>query len=301
MGSDSTPWPQLAPSPSAVFHQPVPTFTREGLTFAFETWGDASAPPVVLLHGFTSDLRMWHPVAEELARSYHVVAMDLRGHGRSSAPEEIDAYTAEALAADVLALLEHLDIDVCALVGCSFGGMIALQFAVTWPERIAAIVLSDTSAAYRHPAYDERYWERERDIDTATDVVRRFGTAELGRRKAMALSDPFLARGIRERYARLSTEGWVGCARVRKERPDLLPILQSTITMPALVVIGEDDPVRSASEVMTAQLPEARVVTFRGAGHGVPVLDPHGFAREALRFLEDVESGVPVAGRRTRN
>lgn len=278
----------------------MPTFTHDGLDFAYEASGDASAPPVVLLHGFTSDLRMWHPVAEELARNYFVVAMDLRGHGKSSAPDELDAYSAEILASDVLALLDHLGIEVCALVGCSFGGMIALQFAVTWPERLAALVLSDTSAAYRHPAYDERYWERERGIDAATDVVRRFGTAELGRRTAMTVSDPFLARAIRERYARLSTEGWVGCARVRKERPDLLPVLGSRLTMPVMVIIGEDDPVRSASEIMANELPEARVVTFRGAGHGVPVLDPHGFARETLRFLEDVESGNPVAGRRTR-
>ncbi|GIW13765.1 MAG: alpha/beta hydrolase [Tepidiforma sp.] len=282
-----------------MFHQPVPTFTHQGLDFTFETAGNPETPPVVLLHGFTSDLRMWHPVAQELARSYFVVAMDLRGHGRSAAPEELESYTADAMAEDVLGLADHLALDVFGLIGCSFGGMIALQFAVNRPERLAALVLSDTSAAYSHPAYDERYWERERTLDAATEVVRRFGTAELGRRNAMGVSDPFLARGIRERYARLSTAGWLGCARVRKERPDLLPLLRPRLTMPTLIAIGEDDPVRSASELMAAEVPASRVVTFQGVGHGVPVLAPQSFAKEVLRFLTDVEDGREVAGRRT--
>ncbi len=279
-----------------MFHQPVQTFDHEGLTFAYETAGDPAAPAVVLLHGFTSDLRMWYELVGEFARRYFVVALDLRGHGRSSAPEDLDAYAAEKLAADVRALLDHLGIDLCALVGSSFGGMIALQFAVTWPGRLAALVLSDTSAAYAHPDYDEHYWNRERDIDASTEIVRKFGTAELGKRLAASLGDPFLARGVRERYARLSAAGWLGCARVRKERPNLLPQLRERVTVPVLIAIGEEDPVRSASRVMAAELPEARVVTFRGTGHGVPVLAPQAFARETLRFLDDVEAGRSVAG-----
>jgi pimeloyl-ACP methyl ester carboxylesterase len=277
----------------------VPTFLHDGLEFAFEVSGDPDTPPVVLLHGFASDLRAWHPVAQEFARYYHVVAMDLRGHGRSAAPADLDAYTAEALAADVRALLDHLELDLCALVGTSFGGMVALQFAVTWPERLAALVVSDAAPAADHPAYDAGYWERERAIAAATEVVRRFGTAEAGRRAAASVSDPFLARGIRERYARLSAEGWLGCAHARAERPNLLPLLRDRLTMPVMVAYGEHDPARSAAELIAGELPEARVVAFRGSGHGVPVHAPHAFARETLRFLEDVEDGRPVAGRRT--
>jgi pimeloyl-ACP methyl ester carboxylesterase len=282
-----------------VFHQPVPTFTHDALEFAYETAGHPELPAVVLLHGFTSDLRMWHPVAEELARRYFVVMPDLRGHGRSAAPEDLSLYTAEALAGDVLALLDHLELEVCALAGCSFGGMIALQVAVTSPGRLAALAVSDAGAAYAHPRYDERYWQRERALDASTEVVRKFGTAELGRRAARGLADPFLARGLRERYARLSADGWVGCARVRKERPDLLPVLRSRLTMSVLIAYGEDDPVRCAAEVMADELPAARVLMVRGAGHGLPVVAPHTYARELLRFLEDVEEGRDVAGRPT--
>jgi pimeloyl-ACP methyl ester carboxylesterase len=277
----------------------MPTFTHDGLEFAYETAGDPGLPAVVLLHGFTGDLRMWHPVVEELAGRYFIVAPDLRGHGRSAAPDDLEAYTAEALAGDVLALLDHLGIDVCALAGCSFGGMIALQFAVDWPGRLAALAVSDAGAAYAHPRYDERYWERERGIEASTEIVRAFGTAELGRRTALGLADPFLARGLRDRYARLSADGWLGCARVRKERPNLLPILRGRLTMPVMVAYGEEDPVRCAAEVMAEELPAARVVMVRGAGHGLPLVAPQTYARELLRFLEDVEAGRDVAGYRT--
>ncbi|MCK9519101.1 MAG: alpha/beta fold hydrolase, partial [Dehalococcoidia bacterium] len=101
----------------------------DDLSLHYEEWGDAEAPAVLLLHGFTSDLRSWAPVVEPLADEYRVVAMDLRGHGISSAPEDPAAYTMEAYAGDVHALLDALEIPLCAVVGSSFGGMIALQFA----------------------------------------------------------------------------------------------------------------------------------------------------------------------------
>ncbi|WP_322796747.1 alpha/beta fold hydrolase [Tepidiforma sp.] len=277
----------------------MPTFEHDGLTFAYETWGDPEAPAVVLLHGFTSDLRMWHPVVERIAGDYAVIAMDLRGHGQSAAPEDLSLYTAELLAGDVGALLDHLGVDLCVLVGCSFGGMIALQYAVDAPGRLAGLVLTDTSAAYDHPDYDERYRERERRIEATTEVVARFGTMELGRRAAATISDPFLARGLRERYARISAAGWVGCAKVRRERPNLLPVIGARLTMPVMVCFGEDDPVRSAAEVMCRELPRARQVMFRATGHGVPVLQPERFSRELIRFFRDLEDGREVAGRST--
>jgi pimeloyl-ACP methyl ester carboxylesterase len=205
----------------------------------------------------------------------------------------------EAYAEDARTLLDYLEVDICAVAGCSFGGMIALQFAVTWPERLAALVLSDTSAAFEHPEYDERYQHREETIAAQMDVVDRFGPVELGKRAAKTVSDEFLADGIRRRYARMSREGLLGAAKVRRERPSLLPVLHGRITMPALVCIGEEDPVRSACDVMVRELPGARYLTFKGVGHGIPALQPEAYAREVLRFFDDVEEGREVAGKRT--
>mgnify|MGYP001308245510 FL=1 len=277
----------------------MPEFRRDDFTIFYEEAGDLESPAVVLLHGFTSDNRMWLPVAGELSQDYRVIAPDLRGHGATTAPEDLDSYTIEQFADDVKALLDPLEVDICALAGCSFGGMVALQFAATWPERLAGLVLSDTSAAAEHPDYDEKYRKREALIDAQGAIVDRFGTDELGKRAAKDVADPFLAQGIRKRFSRLSREGYLGAAKVRRERGDLLPVIGERLTMPVLVCIGEDDPVRSASDVMVRELPGARYLTFRGTGHGGPALRPEASAREVLQFFDDLEGVAPVAGRRT--
>jgi pimeloyl-ACP methyl ester carboxylesterase len=204
-----------------------------------------------------------------------------------------------AYSADVGGLLTHLGIDLCAMVGCSFGGMIALQFAVDSPERIAGLVLTDTSAAFDHPDYDERYREREARLAKLEHVVDRFGTAEVGKRAAADVSDPFLAEGIRKRYGAMKREGWLGAARVRRERPDLLPVIGERLSMPVMVCIGEHDHVRSACEVMVRELPGARFLTFKDTGHGIPSLKPEPFARESLQFFADIEDEKEIARRRT--
>jgi len=277
----------------------MPEFTRDGMTIAYDEAGDAESPAVVLLHGFTSDHRMWAPVAGAFSEDYRVIAPDMRGHGASTAPDDLESYTMEAYAEDIRALLDSVGVDVCAMAGCSFGGMVALQFATTWPERVAGLVLSDTSAAYDHPEYDEKYRKREAGIGAQCETVERFGTVELGKRAAASVSDAFLAEGIRKRFSRLSREGYLGAAQVRRQRPNLLPVLRERLTMPVLICIGEDDPVLSASDVMARELPGARRVLFKGTGHGIPALKPELYGREVLQFFDDIEEDREVAGSRT--
>lgn len=276
----------------------MPELERDGVTIHYATWGDPSTPPVLLLHGFTSDHRMWLPVAEELSRSFFVIAPDLRGHGRTSAPADPAEYRVEVLAADVAALLDHLGLELCAMMGCSFGGMVALQFAVTWPERLAGLVISGASPAYESDRYDEAFRECERRMLAAEETVRRLGTEGLGRREAAKISDPFLAEGVRRCYASMSGEGFLGISQARRERPDLTPLLRERITCPVLLCVGGDDPAAAGTHVMSEELPDARVLTFKNTGHAVPVLRPGPFAEAVLRFFRDIEEGNPTGGRR---
>lgn len=270
----------------------------DDLALNYESWGDPEAPAVVLLHGFTADLRMWAAHVDALSEDYRVLALDLRGHGKSSAPTDIESYGMEAYAEDVKALLDELEVDVCGLAGCSFGGMVALQFAVTWPERVAALVVSDSSPAHDSDRYDEPFRERERNMAALGQVVAQFGTAELGRREAARLSDPFLAEGIRKRYASMDSTGFLGVIRARRVRPDLIPVLRERLTMPVLVCAGENDPVRVGAEVIVAEVPSAAYVMFKGAGHGVPVNRAAAWRDVVLGFLGDVEDGAVKPGKR---
>ena len=276
----------------------MPEFIRDGLTFNYETRGDPTAPAVVLLHGFTSDLRSWHEHMDALGRDYFVIAPDMRGHGASAAPEDLAAYAIQEYAEDLRTLLDELKVETCGLVGCSFGGMVALQFATTWPEKLAALVLSDTSPAYSSDRYHEDFRVRERGIDANEEVVRKMGTAELGKRAAANIKDPFLSAALKKRYSRMSREGFIGAAHTRRSRPDLIPILATRLTMPVMLVTGDEDPVRSAFAVMREELPGARAVTFRDTGHGVPMLRLEPFLKQLYAFFEAVEDDEPVVGDR---
>lgn len=289
----------LVPGLAGVSNPPVPELALADITLHYQEFGDTESPAVLLLHGFTSDNRMWRPHFEPLSEEYRVIAPDMRGHGRSTALEDLATYAMEAYAADLAALLDALEIDICAVIGCSFGGMVALQFATTWPERVAGLVLSDTSAAYDHPEYDEKYRKREAGIAAEEEATRTYGRRELGRRAAKDVADEFLAAGIRKNYERISDEGFLGAAQVRRGRPNLLPVLKGRLTMPTLICIGEEDPVNSACAVMGRELPNARYVEFKATGHGIPSRAPEKFGREVLAFFNDIEEGRPVAGRRT--
>jgi len=96
-------------------------------------------PSVVLLHGLASNLRLWDGVAWRLRDAGHrVVACDLRGHGLSPKPE--GPYDVPTVAADVIALIERLELGACLLAGQSYGGTVAMQVAADRPDLAAAVV-----------------------------------------------------------------------------------------------------------------------------------------------------------------
>jgi len=111
-----------------------------GLQFHYRDWG-GKGKPVVLLHGLASQSHIFDLVAPRLARGFRVVALDQRGHGESSKPEA--GYNFDSVVADLLAFLDAVEFRRAIIVGHSWGGNVALQFAATCPHRVAALVFID--------------------------------------------------------------------------------------------------------------------------------------------------------------
>lgn len=277
----------------------MPTFQRDGVSLFYELSGKRESPAVVLLHGFTSDHRAWHQLSEVLATSFCVIAPDLRGHGASDAPAELEAYSIETYADDLAGLLAHLEVAETSLVGCSFGGMIALEYGVRHPETLSALVLTDTSPAYEHPKYAEAFSQREARMSENEAIAERMGMESLAKMATEKVSDIFLAESLRKRYAGISRDGFLGAAKTRRERRDVSGLLRSNLTMPVLLCAGQEDPVFSALRVMADELPDARVVEFEDCGHGVPFIKPGEFSGVLGEFLGDVRAGHAIAGNRT--
>ncbi|KAF2116655.1 Alpha/Beta hydrolase protein [Lophiotrema nucula] len=113
------------------------------LSLFYTLSGDASYPPILLLHGWCADSHDWSWQIPFLESNHHVITMDLRGHGRSSAPEDIK-YRPQAFAEDAVALLKHLNIPTPLIImGHSMGGVTASVFAAMYPELVKAIALVD--------------------------------------------------------------------------------------------------------------------------------------------------------------
>ncbi|WP_300058423.1 alpha/beta fold hydrolase [uncultured Roseobacter sp.] len=100
-------------------------------------------PPLLLLHGFPQTHMMWHAVAPELAQQFTVITPDLRGYGASSKPEGTEAYSFRHMAADQVALMQHLGFDRFHVAGHDRGGRVAHRLALDAPDRVHSLTVMD--------------------------------------------------------------------------------------------------------------------------------------------------------------
>ncbi len=114
---------------------------RDGVALAYEEAG-RGAPPLVFVHGLACHRGFWAAQVEHFARAHRVLAVDLRGHGASDAPEQ--PYTMQALADDLAWTCTQLGIGRPVVVGHSLGGLVALELAAAHPEQVRAVVLVDS-------------------------------------------------------------------------------------------------------------------------------------------------------------
>ena len=248
--------------------------TDDGIRLHVAERGEGGLP-LLLLHGRTSNGTTFAPCLDALARRRKVIALDLRGHGRSDAPRERSAYSMERWLADLLQVVDALKLARYALLGHSMGGFVALRHALACPPGLAGLIMEDSGPG-RNPLEDppSRSWGDE-EIRLAEEegmeaVVRRFGGDSLPPCKRRRLLDhaPWsYAHAIRVCRA---TEGVA-------HRLD-------EIRVPALILCGERDAsFLEASRLMAARMPSARMVLLENAGHS-----PHREATEA--FVDALES-----------
>ena len=111
----------------------------------FETRGEASNPPLLLIMGLSATIAWWpESFLELLARDNHLILIDNRGVGKSKRGSEV--YSMKTLASDVKAVLDHLKIEKTNILGISMGGMIAIEFSCLYPEKVNKLMLFSTTA-----------------------------------------------------------------------------------------------------------------------------------------------------------
>lgn len=116
----------------------------DGMRIHYQEFGDAAAPPIVMIHGYTASVYSWRSSAPMIAGSgFRVLLVDLVGFGYSDKPRHFE-YTIDAQARMVTRLMDRLGIGQAVLAGCSYGGAIAATMALDSPERVEKLILVDS-------------------------------------------------------------------------------------------------------------------------------------------------------------
>lgn len=246
-----------------------------GTELAYRRGGSGS--PLVLLHGYPLDHTTWEPVLPFLQGLADLILPDLRGFGASRSPQA--GYSLADMAADVAALLDHLNIEQAALAGHSMGGYIALAFARAFPERIRGLGLIASQAVADSPE------GRKGRYETA-DRVRQQGVGVVADSMPSRLtSDPTLQVLLREIVLRQSPQGIIAALEAMAARPDSTPAL-SGYDFPVVILHGLQDalvPVERARQVL-ALVRHGHLVELKGVGH-MPMMEAAQATAEALRML----------------
>jgi pimeloyl-ACP methyl ester carboxylesterase len=117
-------------------------YESQGLRLHYVDWGNASAPPLILVHGGLDHCRNWDAIARELQPHFHIMAPDLRGHGDSEWAKG-SSYSLTDNVYDLTRLMRFAGLQDAAIVGHSMGGMVALAYAGTYPEKVSRLVVLD--------------------------------------------------------------------------------------------------------------------------------------------------------------
>jgi 3-oxoadipate enol-lactonase len=246
--------------------------------------GRDDKPALVFSNSLGSDLRIWDPMVPQLEDKFKLIRYDTRGHGLTEAPAP--PYSAEELAGDVVGLLDALGVEQAVVCGLSVGGLIALQMAVSHPERVRALILCDTGARIGTVAsWEERIATvRTHGLAALADIsMERWFSENFRRRHSSEV------RGYANMVVRTAPDGYVGtCCALRDTD---LTRAAASISKPTLLLCGEHDiatPPEMARQLANI-VPNARLSLIAEAAHISCVEQPAVMAQRIMEFLREVK------------
>jgi 3-oxoadipate enol-lactonase len=267
----------------------MPVAAANGTEIGYTDSG-GRGPAVVFSHGFLMDRTMFDRQVTALAPQYRVITWDQRGHGGTRAT---GAFTYWDSAADVLALLDHLDVERAVLAGMSQGGFLSLRAALTAPDRVRALVLIDSQAGREDPAMAPGYEQIHRTwLDDGPGPVQELVASII---LGPGQWDEWYAKW-NEQYAQWAPDDlgqldWP--FRCLMDRDDITGRL-AEISCPTLIVHGTADaaiPLARAQAVRDSLGGPVTLIAVEGAAHASNVTHPEEVNQAILGFLRELAGG----------
>jgi pimeloyl-ACP methyl ester carboxylesterase len=246
----------------------MPSFHNGAVEIAYLDEGEGD--PIVLVHGFASSKNVnWvYPtwVSDLKKDGRRVIALDNRGHGKSSKPHDPGAYGLPIMGADVLALLDHVEVERADYLGYSMGGRIGMLLALTHPVRIRSAILGGIGASLiTGPGRGDHI------------------VAALEAPSAAAVSDP-IARSFRVFADGTKSDLAALAACMKSLSHKFLPEELAKCRVPVLIVRGGDDDIAGPARELPGMIPGAEYVEIPGRNHMSAVGDKV-FKEATLDFL----------------
>jgi len=270
----------------------MPLVKVNGVALYYEVHGHG--PWLVLVHEFAGSYKSWQPQIDPLGAHYRILVYNCRGYPPSTVPPDLADYSQESSIEDLSQLLDHLGIERAALGGFSMGGSIALNFTLTFPNRVRALILAGTGTG----SADKQQFARE--FGPIADRLERDGVLRVAEeylrgptRIQLLRKNPAMWRKFHTDFVELSSLGLANTLRgVQLRRPTMYELEAGlrTLRMPTLVIVGDEDtPATDASRFLAGTIPGARLRVLSGTGHTLNLEEPAAFNDAVLQFLRETE------------
>jgi len=240
--------------------------------------------PLVLIAGWGTDLRSWIFQLPAFRKYFRVVVFDNRGVGRSDKPR--GPYSMQLMAADVIGLMDALQVGAAHILGLSMGGMIAQEVAINYPNRVLRLVLGCTFACQNGVSGQTAEYLKAKGVESKQMKMTL---------AALANNNP-IGRVLVVLWMKLVSKSWAagfksqGAAITHHDTSDRLHLIKS----PTLVIAGTKDRVirPSSSEFIASRIPGAHLVTIENGSHSMSAENRKEFNKAVLSFLRDESLSV---------
>ncbi|MGD1277340.1 MAG: alpha/beta fold hydrolase [Tepidisphaeraceae bacterium] len=259
----------------------MPNQLVHGATIHYRQRG--AGVPLVLVHGFPLDQRLWEGQWTDLSRCCRVITPDLPGFGLSGGGE---SFSIESLADDLHAFLQQMEALPAVLGGLSMGGYVAQAYVQKYAADLRGLILLDTRASADTPAGKQARNEM-------IELARQKGSAAVAEQMRPKVlppqADPQVLARVTEMMTACPSRTIQQASAAMRDRPDYTEAL-GRIAVPTLVVVGELDALSPPSVALAMQkaIPRATLAVIAGAGHLSPIERPQQVNRAIEQFLAGI-------------